>query len=174
MVFLRIFLLIIKRLDNALLNFDKLENELNESENKFKKKFGIYAIDLMALLLFSYFFGALLYIFITFLPSFNSIIVSFVKNLGYIFTGEREFLSPSLLIIPSLYISFKDIFLWLVLIAFISAIIVYLNKDNNEFRMVKILAISNSILRLVVINLKIEKSLVIIGPIFIFVTLFIT
>ncbi len=40
--------------------------------------------------------------------------------------------------------------------------------------MVKILAISNSILRLVVINLKIEKSLVIIGPIFIFVTLFIT
>lgn len=89
MVFLRIFLLIIKRLDNALLNFDKLENELNESENKFKKKFGIYAIDLMALLLFSYFFGALLYVFITFLPSFNSIIVSFVKNLGYIFTGER-------------------------------------------------------------------------------------
>ena len=55
--FLRIFLLIIKRLDNALLNFDKLENELNESENKFKKKFGIYAIDLMALLLFSYFLG---------------------------------------------------------------------------------------------------------------------
>ncbi|PGO43048.1 hypothetical protein CN977_21455 [Bacillus thuringiensis] len=174
MAFLRIFLLIIKMLDDALLKFDEWENELNESENKFKKKLGIYAIDLMALLLFSYFFGALLYVFITFLPSFNSIIESFVKNLGYIFTGEREFLSPSLLIIPSLYISFKDIFLWLVLIAFIAAIIVYLNKDNNEFRMVKILAISNSILRLVVKNLKIEKSLVIIGLIFIFVTLFIT
>ncbi|WP_234449314.1 hypothetical protein [Staphylococcus haemolyticus] len=170
MAFLRIFLLIIKMLDDALLKFDEWENELNEFQNKFKKKLGIYAIDLVALLLFSYFFGALLYVFITLLSTFNSIIVSFIKTLGYIFAGEGEFLPTSLLIIPSLYISFKGVFLWLILIAFIAAIIVYLNKDNNEFRMVKILAISNSILRLVVINLKIEKSLVNIGPIFIFVT----
>lgn len=165
---------VIEILQTVTLELNKLENKLKQSKSKFKRDYAGYIIDLLALVLISYVYGGLANIFISSLPSLYSIISLLIKPIGFIFTGDMQFLNVSPVVLPSIYINIRGVFFSLILILVIYCIIIYLNKDNDEFRMLKVLSASNSIAYLIFRDLQLRKSLVIIGGLFTFMALWLT
>lgn len=159
-----LILFIPKIIDYSLIRLNEFEIKLNNSNNNYLRKYGSYVVDLLSLIIFSYFLAALLFMVISLLPSIYMLISNVIK----IIIGSINLKVVQLDINPLMLstIQYKNLFILLILVVVISITILIFNYKNKDFRLIRLLAIANSILRLVFTNLQFKFSLFFWGAIF--------
>ncbi|MGE1195446.1 tetratricopeptide repeat protein [Priestia megaterium] len=157
-------LFIPKIIDYSLIQLNEFEIKLNNSNNNYLRKYGSYVVDLLSLIIFSYFLAALLFMVISLLPPIYMLISNVIK----IIIGSINLKVVQLDINPLMFstIKYKNLFILLILVVVISITILIFNYRNKDFRLIQLLAIANSILRLVFLNLQFKFSLFFGGAIF--------